>query len=529
MSNYTVQHSIDLGYLAPDAPLVQFPPIDPSPLKINTCRNDSLEFYDDNEDQNNDNNGDQNNDNNGDQNNDNNGDQNNDEEYGEYGQWLSENSPQVTYTNPGDVPPDSKCQDIASQITADNNDFTEQANNMINEYLQKVSDNNPNCTTNNSKVAVASVYLGGGGAASNDYSSGCQNVAMQAALNLSMNTSLNCTSSNLSSTTSGDSSIKATVDITIIADEIKGSTIKGLLGIDSKQQILNVVDSSVQSAVTEALQTGMQTFQKTAQKSVQDQTGFFATNSKNPSQQMVSNINNIISNSVNIITKKTVASIVAKNVVETDGKLFIQAGKIVDSSITLSNEVANEVILQSIVNDVIGQILKKSNVTDLLTKQESENEYKSKAVKSVFGVLFFILIAGGIIGGIYYYLGKKKKRNISGVRPGYSKFPQQRINQYYENYLPRQQRKAYGTFGKYGEKPPPLETSYNPTNKYGANPYIPNGANGGYPNGGNLYGGNPNGGNPVTAPQYNPYGGNPTGGNPTGGNPTGGYSRIQYR
>ena len=486
MSNYTVQHSIDLGYLAPDAPLVQFPPIDPSPPKINTCRNNFLEFYDEN------------NDDNGDQNNDDNGDQNNDEKYG---QWLSENSPQVQFTVPADVPPDSKCQDIASQITADNNDFTEQANNMINEYLQKVSENNPNCTTNNSKVAVASVYLGGGGAASNDYSSGCQNVAMQAALNLSMNTSLNCTSSNLSSTSNTSSEITATMKVTIIADRIENSDISATLGIDSKQTVLNVVDSSIQSAVTEALQTGMQTFQKTAQKSVQDQTGFFATNSKNPSQQMVSNINNIISNSVNIITKKTVAAIVAKNIIESEGEYFIRAGTIVDSSINLSNQVVNEVILQSIVNDVIGQILKKSNITDLLTKQESENEYKSKAVKSGLGVLFFILIAGGIIGGAYYYFANKKKKKMSGGRSGYSRLPQQQGNQYYGNYVPRQQVMTYGRGNPPYPYNPPAAPQYNP---YGGNPDVAPQYN---PATVPQY--NPYGGNPVTTPQYNPYGGNP--------------------
>lgn len=310
------------------------------------------------------------------------------------------------------VPPqDDKCGNLAADILDSDNKLSEKSNEFFNKYLDKAQGNMPNCETTSAKAAIATWY--GAAAASFDQASGCQNVAIQAALNQNLNTSINCTNNTLRSETALRTNQDNQATIEIVADTLRNSSINMSLDTKNTAEVLNVGSASVQQEIAKQMQAGINNFQKQAQENYDKPNSLFKTNDNSqPNQSVISSTNQILNKSVDIVNQETIGRIVAENFQSANGTLKINAGLIEGVDLNISSDMVNEVLLTNIVNGVIGQIFKGTTMTDLANVGEGSSKNVTTSSGSViYTIIMWIFIIGAIAGGIWFGYKYYKHKN----------------------------------------------------------------------------------------------------------------------
>lgn len=310
------------------------------------------------------------------------------------------------------VPPqDDKCGNLAADILDSDNKLSAKSNEFFNKYLDNAQGNMPNCETTSAKAAIATWY--GAAAASFDQASGCQNVAIQAALNQNLNTSINCTNNTLRSETALRTNQDNQATIEIVADTLRNSTINMSLNTQNTAEVLNVGSASVQQEIAKQMQAGINNFQKQAQENYNKPNSLFKTNDNSqPNQSVISSTNQILNKSVDIVNQETIGRIVSENFQSANGTLKINAGLVEGVDLNVSSDMVNEVLLTNIVNGVIGQIFEGTTMTDLANKGEGSSKNVTTSSGSGFvTAVIVILVLAAVGAGAYFYIKHRKKKN----------------------------------------------------------------------------------------------------------------------
>ena len=309
---------------------------------------------------------------------------------------------------PNIPPQDDKCGDLTTSVLTSDNKLSEESNKFFNNFLKKAQGSMPNCETDSAKAAYVSLM--GAAAMSYDKSSGCQNVAIQAALNQNLNTSINCTNNSLRSETALQTNQNNQATIEIVADRLTNSTINMDLNTQNTAEVLNVASASVQQEVAKQMQAGINNFQKQVQENYKKQNSLFKTeNNGQPNQSLVSSTNQILNKSVDVVNQETIGRIVTENFQSANGTLKINAGLIEGVDLNISSEQVNEVLLTNIVNGVIGQIFEGTTIVDLSNTSEASSKNVTTESSSTGTIIIIVIVILLIAGGIGFYIYSRKK------------------------------------------------------------------------------------------------------------------------
>ena len=257
-------------------------------------------------------------------------------------------------------------------------------------------------------------------------STGCSAVSIQAGMSLIMQSQLSCTITNIY-----NQMVTNAEESQLISISISDSTFYGEVNFDMNQssesnfKFLNFTDNSIKTQLTTTLETNINQLQASVQESLVensqsfDQSDLMASydgpNAPMQGQKAFQACCNAICNSaagMNIaeIVNDTITNIckVQNNTLYISNSTFYD-----DVNIVVDQTMVTDIVSESIVQNVVEQIMNQAGLATITTSQSVE-QTKKDITKNSFFTTFILLVSVGVsIFGLIgpFKLGKKKKAN----------------------------------------------------------------------------------------------------------------------
>lgn len=216
-------------------------------------------------------------------------------------------------------------------------------------------------------------------------------------------TVINKFASETKAVTKGEQGLKFTMEA---GTNISGNYIVVNQRITSYINLEQLISKSNTTQLTDELKTSVTTTLQTALDKYVDSIAGFLTSSGN--QEIVNNVRNSISTYVNqTISNETVSDLLLSSSNVQNGVLIMKAGEgIYNNTVIWNQQIQADIMAKNIIEDVVNNALKNTQVQDLGTA--IENKVTSKEVSPISSLLkprSIILIASLIIGVILAILG----------------------------------------------------------------------------------------------------------------------------
>jgi hypothetical protein len=257
-------------------------------------------------------------------------------------------------------------------------------------------------------------------------STGCSAVSIQAGMSLIMQSQLSCTITNIYNQMVTNAEQSQLIDI-----QISDSTFYGEVKFDLSQssksnfKFLNFTDSSIKTQLSTTLETNINQLQAAVQESLVENSQSFdqndlissyeGPNAPMQGQKAFQACCNAICNSaagiiITDIVNDTITNIckVQNNTLNISNSTFYD-----DVNIVVDQTMVTDIVSESIVQNVVEQIMNQAGLATITTSQSVE-QTKKDITKNSFFTTFILLVSVGVsIFGLIgpFKLGKKKKAN----------------------------------------------------------------------------------------------------------------------
>ena len=253
---------------------------------------------------------------------------------------------------------------------------------------------------------------------------GCESAAIQHALNVGVNKTLSCTSNSLSQKSKSASSTIQLIKLKITDIRTSGGdvNIEITQTAETDMNIIDFTSLEVQKEFTNAIQQELESFQEAVQ-SQQSDSEFGTGNANRSLQQNIAgsfastgdlNISELVKEAVTSVCTKQGNELeitgIDTRLVDSNGNPI--AGRGGDANITLLQESAQKVVIESmtqaIVNSVTNNSVMQKNITTSKVKQENIKKTQANyAAVFVMLTIFFLIVIGCLVLFSVNKLGKK--------------------------------------------------------------------------------------------------------------------------
>jgi hypothetical protein len=257
-------------------------------------------------------------------------------------------------------------------------------------------------------------------------STGCSAVSIQAGMSLIMQSQLSCTITNIY-----NQMVTNAEESQLISISISDSTFYGEVNFDMSQsaesnfKFLNFTDNSIKTQLTTTLETNINQLQAAVQESLVENSQSFdggdlidsyeGPNAPMQGQKAFQACCNAICNSAAGIIITDIVNDTISNICKVQNNtLYISNSTFYDDvNIVVNQTMVTDIVSESIVQNVIEQIMNQAGLATITTSQSVE-QTKKDITKNSFFTTFILLVSVGVsIFGLIgpFKLGKKKKAN----------------------------------------------------------------------------------------------------------------------